>query len=112
MKRTMIISTAILGLALVGAVSAGSFIPSSMTLASAHAATAEQRQIFAIDDMTCALCPVTVKKAMEGVSGVKSVAVNFDAKTANVVFDPSKATVAAIAAASTNAGYPAHAVGS
>lgn len=109
MKRTMIISTAILGLVVIGVVSAGSFIPSSMTLASAQAATTEQRQIFAIENMTCALCPVTVKKAMEGVSGVKSVAVDFDAKTATAVFDPSKATIATIAAASTSAGYPAHA---
>ena len=57
--------------------------------------------------MTCALCPVTVKKAMEGVAGVKSVTVDFDAKTATAVFDPSVTNADAIAAASTNAGYPA-----
>jgi mercuric ion binding protein len=39
--------------------------------------------------------------------GVKSVAVDFDAKTATVVFDPSATNADAIASASANAGYPA-----
>lgn len=57
--------------------------------------------------MTCATCPITVKKAMSAVHGVSSVRVDFEAKTAAVEFDPELTTVAAIAAASTNAGYPA-----
>lgn len=109
MKRTIMISAAVLGLAVAGVLSAGAFLPSTALSASAQAVTTQQRQIFAIENMTCALCPVTVKKAMESVSGVKSVAVDFDAKTATVTFDPSTATIAAIAQASTNAGYPAHA---
>ena len=66
-----------------------------------------QSRTFAIENMTCALCPVTVKKAMQQVDGVQSVAIDFDAKTATVVFDPARTSVDAIAAASTNAGYPA-----
>jgi len=68
----------------------------------------EQTQTFDIENMTCALCPVTVKKAMQGVEGVKSVSVDFDAKTATVTFDEDVATPDAIAKASTDAGYPAH----
>lgn len=79
---------------------------------SAVAAAESQSATFAIENMTCALCPVTVRKAMEGVSGVKSVSVDFDNKTATVVFDPAVTDRAAIAAASTNAGYPAAAAGS
>lgn len=80
---------------------------------STGATTAEsQSAIFAIENMTCALCPVTVRKAMESVSGVKSVSVDFEHKTATVVFDPAVTDRAAIAAASTNAGYPAAATGS
>ena len=83
----------------------------AMTPAAAQATSpqvaAAQTTTFAIQNMTCALCPVTVKKAMEGVTGVKSVKVDFDAKTATVTFDPSVTKAAAIAAASTNAGYPA-----
>lgn len=66
-----------------------------------------QTATFKIENMTCALCPVTVKKAMEGVEGVKSVAIDFDAKTATVVFDPSVTAADTIAAASTDIGYPA-----
>jgi mercuric ion binding protein len=72
-------------------------------------AAAEQTATFTVENMTCALCPVTVKKAMAGVKGVRSVAVDFESKTATVVFDPSVATPDAIAAASTDAGYPAKA---
>ena len=62
---------------------------------------------YAITNMTCAMCPLTVKTAMEHVDGVKSVQVNLDAKTATVKFDPSRTTLKTIAAASTNAGYTA-----
>lgn len=78
---------------------------------SAEAVTASQTATFTIENMTCALCPVTVRKAMEGVSGVESVSVDFDQKTATVVFDPRVIDAASIAAASTDAGYPANAAG-
>src|SRR3546814_14450504 len=74
-------------------------------------AAAVQKTTFSIENMTCAMCPVTVTKAMKGVAGVKSVTVDFAAKTATVIYDPATATVAAIAAASTNAGYPARPAG-
>lgn len=73
----------------------------------AAAQEATQTLTFTVENMTCALCPVTVKHAMEGVAGVQSVEVDFDAKTATVTFDPAATTPEAIAAASTNAGYPA-----
>ncbi|MEQ8664871.1 MAG: heavy-metal-associated domain-containing protein [Rhodospirillales bacterium] len=86
-------------------------VGSVVTPAYAQSATvqvaADETTTFKIENMTCALCPVTVKTAMEGVTGVRSVAVDFDAKTATVVFDPSVTTPDAIAAASTDAGYPA-----
>lgn len=67
----------------------------------------ENTAIFNVENMTCAMCPITVRKAMEQVSGVKSVVVDYDTKTATAVFDPAIATPAQIGAASTNAGYPA-----
>lgn len=107
MNRTKTISVALLGLVVAGALPAAAFLLAPATSASTQAAATGEQAIFAIENMTCALCPVTVRKAMEGVAGVKSVAVDFDAKTATVVFDPSQATIAVIAAASTGAGYPA-----
>ena len=62
---------------------------------------------FAVANMTCATCPITVKKAMSAVHGVHAVKVDFESKTATVEFDPKLTNAAVIAAASTNAGYPA-----
>jgi mercuric ion binding protein len=72
-----------------------------------NAATTVRTDRFTIKNMTCAACPITVRTAMEHVDGVKSVKVNFEAKTATAVYDPSITTSEAIAKASTNAGYPA-----
>ncbi len=70
------------------------------------AQTNEVTQTFAVENMTCPACPFTVKKAMARVDGVKSVTVDFDAKTATAVFDPTVTNAQEIAAASTNVGYP------
>jgi mercuric ion binding protein len=67
----------------------------------------ERTTTFAVENMTCALCPLTVEMAMRGVDGVKEVIVSFESKTATVVFEDSKTNTGAIAEASFNAGYPA-----
>lgn len=67
----------------------------------------ERTTTFAVENMTCALCPFTVEKAMRGVDGVKDMTVNFESKTATVVFEDSKTNTGVIAEASFNAGYPA-----
>jgi periplasmic mercuric ion binding protein len=59
-----------------------------------------------VKNMTCAVCPITVKKALEKVPGVTSAAVDFDKKTASVTFDPDKASPAMLAKATSDAGYP------
>jgi mercuric ion binding protein len=57
--------------------------------------------------MTCAACPITVKKAIARVGGVSKVEVNYEKREAIVTFDDAKATVEVIAKASADAGYPA-----
>lgn len=108
MKRRLMMAalSAVVGLSGLAAVAIGPRVVVGSAIAQADEAT--QTMVFAVDNMTCALCPVTVRKAMEQVHGVKSVAVDFDAKTATVVFDPAQATPDAIAKASADAGYPAH----
>ena len=59
-----------------------------------------------VQNMTCAVCPITVKKALERVSGVTDVKVDFDSKTATLSFDPDKASFAALTKATADAGYP------
>jgi|ERR1700691_1245063 periplasmic mercuric ion binding protein len=60
----------------------------------------------AVENMTCATCPIVVKKALERVPGVSATAVDFDKKTATVTFDPDKATTARLTQATTEAGFP------
>ncbi|WP_137889203.1 mercury resistance system periplasmic binding protein MerP [Pseudomonas sp. 2FE] len=59
-----------------------------------------------VKNMTCELCPITVKKSLEKVSGVSAVEVDFDKKTATVTYDPDKIQPEALSRATTNAGYP------
>lgn len=75
--------------------------------AAAQSVAPDQTVVFAVENMTCALCPVTVKRAMEGVAGVRSVQIDLQAHTATVQFDATSTTPDAIGFASTNAGYPA-----
>ncbi|WP_375567560.1 heavy-metal-associated domain-containing protein [Oceaniradius stylonematis] len=94
----------ILALALFGLAAVA---PITVFPAVAQTVAAEQTVTFTVDNMTCALCPVTVKRAMEGVAGVRAVEIDFEARTATVVFDTAATNAEAIAAASANAGYPA-----
>ena len=104
-ERHLIIAAMMLALGTAGILSMTAFDPVAAQSAPTHA-TAIQTATFAVENMTCALCPITVKSAMERVEGVQSVHIDFAAKTAIVVFDPSVTTIDAIAAAATNAGYP------
>lgn len=67
----------------------------------------DQEATFAVDKMTCATCPITVRKAMQRVNGVKDVTVDFDAKTAKVLYDSTLTDAKQIGEASSNVGFPA-----
>jgi mercuric ion binding protein len=71
------------------------------------ALAAQRSATFSVSNMTCPVCPITVKSAISQVPGVISVEVNRDLARAAVSYDDAQATTDAIAAASTNAGYPA-----
>jgi mercuric ion binding protein len=64
-----------------------------------------------VPGMTCATCPITVKKALTKVSGVSKVDVNLDRREARVTFDDAKANVEALTRATQDAGYPSTVVG-
>ena len=59
-----------------------------------------------VQNMTCAVCPITVKKSLVQVSGVSGAKVDFDKKTVTVTFDADKATTAVLVKATTDAGFP------
>lgn len=71
------------------------------------AAEANKSVRFEIAQMTCATCPIVVKKAMQGVDGVVDVSVNYEEKSAVVTFDPAVTTPDKIGKASTDVGFPA-----
>jgi len=59
-----------------------------------------------VQNMTCSVCPLTVKKALEGVSGVQKVSVDYASKTATVQFDDVTATADKLTESTKAAGYP------
>jgi mercuric ion binding protein len=65
-----------------------------------------QTVTLSVPGMTCAACPITVKKALSKVEGVSQVDVSFDKREAVVTFDDAKTSIQKLTEATTNAGYP------
>lgn len=59
-----------------------------------------------VSHMDCAVCPITVRKALENVPGVEAAKVDFKTKRAVVAFDPAKTTPEALTKATAEAGFP------
>jgi len=59
-----------------------------------------------VPGMTCPVCPVTVKKALNNVKGVNAVSVSFERKMAVVTFDDATTHVNVLTNATADAGYP------
>lgn len=86
------------------------FLPSIvLVLSFAALAAGQQTAVLDVQNMTCGLCPITVKKSLQKVPGVADAKVDFDKKTATVKFDSDKADVAALVKATTEAGFPSSA---
>lgn len=60
----------------------------------------------AVSGMTCAACPITVKKALSKVDGVEKADVSYENKEAVVTYDDAKTSVEALTKATEGAGYP------
>lgn len=80
----------------------------SLLLLAGTTLAAEPRTVtLAVEQMTCAACPITVRKALSHVAGVSATKVDIEAHTATVTFDPAQTTPDALATAVSQAGYPA-----
>jgi len=78
---------------------------------SAALAAELQTVTFQVDNMTCSMCPYTVKKVLKKVDGVEEVEAKYEGHGegwAKVTFDPDKTNVETLINATINAGYPAH----
>jgi len=62
-----------------------------------------------VDKMTCNMCPVTVKKALQKIDGVTDVVAKYEGEGigwVKVTYDPSKTTIDDLTFATEEAGYP------
>ncbi len=67
---------------------------------------AMQTVTLSVPGMTCAACPITVKKALSRVEGVRQVDVIFQKREAVVTFDDAKTSARRLTQATEDAGYP------
>ena len=59
-----------------------------------------------VSGMTCAACPITVKKGLSKVDGVSKIDINYDKREAVVTFDDAKTNVQMLTKATEDVGYP------
>lgn len=81
-------------------------VVSLATAFSVPASAATRTVTLSVPGMTCAACPITVKKALTKVEGVEKVTVSFEKKEAAVTYDDTKTKVETLIKATENAGYP------
>jgi periplasmic mercuric ion binding protein len=81
-------------------------VVSLLTILCTSAWAASKTVTLSVPGMTCAACPITIKKALTEVDGVTEAEVSFDKKEAVVTFDDAKTDVSTLIEATTDAGYP------
>jgi periplasmic mercuric ion binding protein len=69
---------------------------------------AEQSVILSVPGMNCPVCPITVKKSLQQVDGVKSVNVSYESKAAEVSYDDKLTDIKSLLRATENVGYPSY----
>ena len=67
---------------------------------------APQTVTLSVPGMTCATCPITVKKAITRVEGVSRIDVRYEQREAVVTFDDARTSVQKLTQATEDAGYP------
>lgn len=70
------------------------------------ALAAEKTVTLSVPGMYCDSCPITVRKALEKVTGVKNAKATYEPKEAVVTFDDAKASVEQLTEATRQAGFP------
>lgn len=78
----------------------------ALMVTSGVALAAPRTVMLDVRNMTCAVCPLTVKKALEHVSGVQQVTVDYANRTATVQFDDTATAADKLTEATKSAGYP------
>lgn len=76
------------------------------TIASLSAWAKPRTVTLDLPTMNCAMCPITVKKALTKVDGVAKAEVSYEHKQAVVTFEDTQTSAKKLIEATTNAGYP------
>lgn len=84
-----------------------SLVALSTLLITLPAWAAERTVTLDVPGMNCGMCPITVKKALKQVPGVKTAKADLDTKQAVVTYDDARTTPEQLIKAATDAGYPA-----
>lgn len=87
-------------LVLVGLAMIGIFLNSGNVMAE------EQTVTLDVESMTCPLCPVMVRKALEKTDGVKEAAVSYEQHRAVIIYDDEIIDIPTLIETTTNAGFP------
>jgi len=67
---------------------------------------AQMTVVLAVPGMSCAACPITVRKALTQVDGVVRAEVDYDKRQAMVTFDDARTSIDHLTRATAEAGYP------
>ena len=81
-------------------------VAAALTLLTTAAQAEIKTVTLAVSGMTCATCPITVKKALTKVDGVTKVDVDYDKRQVVVTYDDAKTSIEARTKATADAGYP------
>ncbi len=105
MKKTTLVAALLAALVGTSTLIGMSYANDSNTVSKAAQAQTATIEL-AVQNMTCATCPITVRKSLERVEGTLDVSVDYATKLAKVTYDPQLTNVAALEKATTEAGYP------
>ncbi len=77
-----------------------------LALGTTPALAAQKTVVLAVPGMSCAACPITVRKALTEVNGVIRAEVDYDKRQAMVTFDDARTSIDHLTRATAEAGYP------
>jgi len=102
-NRLAVAATVFLGLLLL----AGCSDPADAQASGAKDESKRQEVVLSVPDMSCPMCPVTVRRALKGIDGVQEADADLESKQARAVFDPVRTDPEIMIAAIRNAGFSA-----
>jgi len=71
-----------------------------------------QTVTLSVPGMTCAACPITIKKALNKIPSVSGIELNLAKREVTVIFDDTRTSAEALVRATQEVGYPSTVIGS